>query len=123
MEPRWHAIWEPFWKAVDGVQLPLLFHTFPTTRMIVAIFPGGRGYPINRRLATRLRVPISTQSSCCATRQQGPAMVESERGALAVGLTYLLPLLSSGCGSVRPASRVACAFLVRTPPPIPRCSG
>jgi len=27
----WHPIWEPLWKAVNDVQLPLHFHTFPTT--------------------------------------------------------------------------------------------
>ena len=31
MEPMWHPCWEPLWKAVDEVQLPLHFHTFPTT--------------------------------------------------------------------------------------------
>ena len=31
MEPMWHPCWEPLWKAVDDVQLPLHFHTFPTT--------------------------------------------------------------------------------------------
>ncbi len=31
MEPMWHPVWEPVWKAVDEVQLPLHFHTFPTT--------------------------------------------------------------------------------------------
>jgi hypothetical protein len=31
MEPMWHPSWEPFWKTVDEVQLPLHFHTFPTT--------------------------------------------------------------------------------------------
>ena len=31
MEPMWHPSWEPFWKAVDDVDLPLHFHTFPTT--------------------------------------------------------------------------------------------
>jgi len=31
MEPMWHPVWEPLWKAVDDVQLPLHFHTFPTT--------------------------------------------------------------------------------------------
>jgi len=30
MEPMWHPCWEPLWKAVDDVQLPLHFHTFPT---------------------------------------------------------------------------------------------
>src|ERR1700744_1808822 len=31
MEPMWHPMWEPLWKAVEDVQLPLHFHTFPTT--------------------------------------------------------------------------------------------
>ena len=31
MEPMWHPCWEPMWKAVSDVQLPLHFHTFPTT--------------------------------------------------------------------------------------------
>src|SRR5579863_10101927 len=31
MEPMWHPVWEPLWKAVEDVQLPLHFHTFPTT--------------------------------------------------------------------------------------------
>ena len=31
MDPMWHPSWEPLWKAVDEVQLPLHFHTFPTT--------------------------------------------------------------------------------------------
>ena len=31
MEPMWHPVWEPLWKAVHDVQLPLHFHTFPTT--------------------------------------------------------------------------------------------
>jgi predicted TIM-barrel fold metal-dependent hydrolase len=30
MEPMWHPYWEPLWKAVNDVQLPLHFHTFPT---------------------------------------------------------------------------------------------
>ena len=30
MEPMWHPMWEPLWKAVNDVQLPLHFHTFPT---------------------------------------------------------------------------------------------
>src|SRR3974390_428934 len=29
MEPMWHPVWEPLWKAVNEVQLPLHFHTFP----------------------------------------------------------------------------------------------
>jgi hypothetical protein len=29
MEPMSHPTWEPFWKAVDEVQLPLHFHTTP----------------------------------------------------------------------------------------------
>ena len=31
MEPMWHPDWEPLWQAVNEVQLPLHFHTFPTT--------------------------------------------------------------------------------------------
>ncbi|MBV8736670.1 MAG: amidohydrolase family protein [Alphaproteobacteria bacterium] len=31
MEPMWHPLWEPLWKAVSDVQLPLHFHTFPST--------------------------------------------------------------------------------------------
>ena len=31
MEPMWHPVWEPLWKAVADVDLPLHFHTFPTT--------------------------------------------------------------------------------------------
>jgi predicted TIM-barrel fold metal-dependent hydrolase len=30
MEPMWHPGWEPFWKAVNDVNLPLHFHTFPS---------------------------------------------------------------------------------------------
>ncbi len=29
MDPMWHPMWEPLWKAVNDVQLPLHFHTFP----------------------------------------------------------------------------------------------
>src|SRR5687767_11941820 len=31
MEPMWHPMWEPLWKAVNEVNLPLHFHTFPST--------------------------------------------------------------------------------------------
>ena len=31
MEPMWHPIWEPLWQAVNEVNLPLHFHTFPST--------------------------------------------------------------------------------------------
>src|SRR5215204_6574264 len=30
MEPMWHPMWDPLWKAVNDVQLPLHFHTFPS---------------------------------------------------------------------------------------------
>jgi len=30
MEPMWHPVWEPLWQAVDEVNLPLHFHTFPS---------------------------------------------------------------------------------------------
>ncbi len=29
MEPMWHPMWEPLWQAINEVQLPLHFHTFP----------------------------------------------------------------------------------------------
>ena len=29
MEPMWHPCWEPLWQAVQEVDLPLHFHTFP----------------------------------------------------------------------------------------------
>ncbi len=32
MEPMWHPLWEPLWQAVNEVNMPLHFHTFPTTR-------------------------------------------------------------------------------------------
>ncbi len=31
MEPMWHPCWDPMWQAVSDVNLPLHFHTFPTT--------------------------------------------------------------------------------------------
>jgi predicted TIM-barrel fold metal-dependent hydrolase len=31
MEPMWHPVWEKLWQAVSDVQLPLHFHTFPST--------------------------------------------------------------------------------------------
>jgi predicted TIM-barrel fold metal-dependent hydrolase len=31
MEPMWNPVWEPLWKAVNDVELPLHFHTFPST--------------------------------------------------------------------------------------------
>ncbi len=30
MEPMWHPVWEPLWQAVNDVDLPLHFHTFPS---------------------------------------------------------------------------------------------
>lgn len=29
MTPMWHPMWDPIWEAVNEVQLPLHFHTFP----------------------------------------------------------------------------------------------
>jgi predicted TIM-barrel fold metal-dependent hydrolase len=31
MEPMWHPCWEPLWQAINEVNLPLHFHTFPST--------------------------------------------------------------------------------------------
>src|SRR6266576_2997635 len=42
MEPMWHPMWEPLWKAVNDVQLPLHFHTFPTTPPNTIEKHGGR---------------------------------------------------------------------------------
>jgi predicted TIM-barrel fold metal-dependent hydrolase len=30
MEPMWHPNWEPLWQAINEVNLPLHFHTFPS---------------------------------------------------------------------------------------------
>ena len=30
MEPMWHPMWEPLWQAINNVNLPLHFHTFPS---------------------------------------------------------------------------------------------
>jgi predicted TIM-barrel fold metal-dependent hydrolase len=30
MEPMWHPQWEPLWQAINEVNLPLHFHTFPS---------------------------------------------------------------------------------------------
>ena len=30
MEPMWHPMWEPLWEAVNEVDIPLHFHTFPS---------------------------------------------------------------------------------------------
>ena len=38
MEPMWHPMWEPLWQAVNDVNLPLHFHTFPS-------LPPGRARP------------------------------------------------------------------------------
>ncbi|HUN52538.1 MAG TPA: amidohydrolase family protein [Candidatus Sulfotelmatobacter sp.] len=42
MEPMWHPMWEPLWKAVNEVQLPLHFHTFPATSPQVMERHGGQ---------------------------------------------------------------------------------
>ena len=44
MEPMWHPIWEPLWKAVNDVNLPLHFHTFPNVPPdMIAKHPGRVG--------------------------------------------------------------------------------
>jgi len=44
MEPMWHPMWEPLWKAVNDVQLPLHFHTFPTVpNDLISKHPGRVG--------------------------------------------------------------------------------
>ena len=59
MEPMWHPVWEPLWQAVNEVNLPLHFHTFPVdaagrarqgrpglTRR-AALFTGVSGFQMN----------------------------------------------------------------------------
>jgi predicted TIM-barrel fold metal-dependent hydrolase len=58
MEPMWHPVWEPLWRAVNEVDLPLHFHTFPSlppgvrekqtglTRR-AAMFTGVSGFQMN----------------------------------------------------------------------------
>jgi predicted TIM-barrel fold metal-dependent hydrolase len=59
MEPMWHPVWEPLWQAVNEVNLPLHFHTFPSTPASVrekattalarraALFQGVCGFQMN----------------------------------------------------------------------------
>jgi predicted TIM-barrel fold metal-dependent hydrolase len=42
MEPMWHPMWEPLWKAVNDVQLPLHFHTFPSVSQKVRMQQQGQ---------------------------------------------------------------------------------
>jgi hypothetical protein len=65
MEPMWHPSWEPFWRAVDEVQLPVHFHTFPTTRRAPA-----RRCPAAPRddFHRRLGVPIRLIHNHCGNR-------------------------------------------------------
>ena len=52
MEPMWHPCWEPLWQAVSDVQLPLHFHTFPTTPPRAREMASGqvRGGDVHRRV-------------------------------------------------------------------------
>src|SRR5438477_4514493 len=47
MEPMWHPMWEPLWHAVNDVQLPLHFHTFPSVPQKVRLQQQGQ----TRRMA------------------------------------------------------------------------
>ena len=59
MDPMWHPVWEPLWQAVSEVNLPLHFHTFPSTPASVrekattnlarraALFQGVCGFQMN----------------------------------------------------------------------------
>ena len=58
MEPMWHPVWEPLWQAVSEADLPLHFHTFPSTPPGVrekatgltrraAMFTGVSGFQMN----------------------------------------------------------------------------
>ena len=44
MEPMWHPMWDPLWQAVNDVQLPLHFHTFPAvSNKVLSKFDGRVG--------------------------------------------------------------------------------
>src|SRR5215467_14247630 len=45
MEPMWHPVWEPLWKAVNDVNLPLHFHTFPAGETPLLLEHGGVRVP------------------------------------------------------------------------------
>jgi predicted TIM-barrel fold metal-dependent hydrolase len=53
MEPMWHPCWEPLWQAVNEVNLPLNFHTFP------ALPPGVREKQVGLTRAAALFTTVS----------------------------------------------------------------
>src|SRR5437868_14626582 len=78
MEPMWHPVWEPLWKAVNDVQLPLHFHTFPAMPASVresltgdlrrkAQFTSVAGFPMNPRSSSRACRPMSRTRSPART--------------------------------------------------------
>ena len=54
MDPMWHPCWEPLWKAVNEVNLPLNFHTFP------ALPPGVREQQVGLTRAAALFTTVSS---------------------------------------------------------------
>jgi len=53
MEPMWHPVWEPLWQAVNDVNLPLNFHTFP------ALPPGVREKQVGLTRAAAMFTTVS----------------------------------------------------------------
>ena len=85
MEPMWHPVWEPLWQAVHEVNLPLHFHTFPSTPASVrekaptnlakraALFTGVSAFQMNlvNILAALIGAPCSSAiqiSGSCSAR-------------------------------------------------------
>ena len=89
MEPMWHPMWEPLWKAVNDVQLPLHFHTFPTVPpdTIEQVSRPGRPLGVLHR---RLRLPDEPG--------EHPGGDHRGQRAGALSATSASPSARSGCG-------------------------
>jgi len=72
MEPMWHPVWEPLWQAVNEVNLPLHFHTFPS------VSP-----------AERARTPAVSQRAAFFTRVSGFQLNLSNILAAVIGAAVL----------------------------------
>src|SRR5579872_1249165 len=69
MEPMWHPCWEPLWQAINEVQLPLHFHTFPAVN------------PDERAKYTGLTARALTYSTLCLFQMTLGKILTSMMGA------------------------------------------
>jgi len=69
MEPMWHPMWEPLWQAINEVQLPLHFHTFPAVN------------PDERAKYTGLTARALTYSTLCLFQMTLGKILTSMMGA------------------------------------------